>query len=383
VLAKHLIPALPQPALKPAPLSDWAVRLLGDGRISEITLQDILGSVDDYFTTFERMRKFDSHAYKYFSRVGVPIVTPHTMVYANSIDAPPMVTNGDRFPSLFGAFFAKPKDLPIDDDSSLDFQYFFKPHRHAIPTPAGVTLFAHNGVALKRDREELLRRFEWARSTWGFGWFAGVYPDGSVKALPCHMNRQQVLPNGDLVHHSEFRIPKALSQMIDGKDHHAYVHLIFSVIVACTASALSGIQVSIRRGKTVARIGVPITSLKSFFSDRDPEGSNRRRKAILHLRNSHRRQLADGRVITVGEHLSGQRNFRWRDYDISVGVPGIHYPSPEGFSAVMLGEDEDTDKPTVSLNQLAKTMGKRVREPRPSRFRKGVPAITFVDTVLS
>jgi hypothetical protein len=136
-------------------------------------------------------------------------------------------------------------------------------------------------------------------------WLVGILPDGTIRALPQHMQRHQRLPSGDQVHHSAFEIPRGLWDPELGGDAHALVRKEFVLTAVCAASILSALQVTVRRGDLAVRIGIPSTSARTFFADRERDGD--RRKPILHLRPAHYRRLASGRLTTVGDHLAGNR----------------------------------------------------------------------------
>lgn len=379
------------------PSSDWAKSIVGDAQIADIRLQDVLDGIEDYFEIFDELRKVSPAAHKFFSRIGAPVVLGGSAIWANRFHAP-RIMNAASLPSYFGAFFAKPsrpEDMPTDQEREegrgwgAEFQLFEKPKNHATVAPFGTTVFAHNSIHLKRgnlSRKEAKKR-PWDAENWSYFWYVGVLPDGSVRALPHRFNRYQRLPNGDGVNHSSFEIPPGLYEISDTiKDPHEFARTYFNATVAFTAAATSGIQVTVKRGKRAARFGLPVTALKGVFADRAPAGN--RRKAIIHLRLSHDRHMRDGRIIHVGEHLSGERFFAWRGYDVSIGVPGIHYPAPEGFnSSIWIVDDPKAPLPPdldlsekVGMQKLAREMAtamdRRIRVP----IRRSKPTSTYISS---
>lgn len=373
------------------PTSDWAKSLVNDPRIAEVKLQDVLDGIEDYFELFDEMRRVNVDAHAYFSRVGAPIITRGTSAWTSQIAAA-RIANPKELPSYFGAFFTKTKaqdreDTINDSPCFSEFYLFEKPKNHATVAPLDTTIFTHNSIRLKRDcnwtkREK--KEYPWVTKNWGYWFYIGILPDGSVRALPHRFSRYQKLPGGDGVQHSSFEIPPALYEMHNKLDDpHTVARLHFNCAFAFAAASLGGITVSIKKGKQAARFGLPVTALKDFFVDRDAGGE--RKKQIMHLRLGHDRTLADGRVVLVGEHLRGERFFTWRGYEVSIGVPGIHFPSPEGNNnALWVVGDPDAPLPAyVDRSKLIsmKETGKRVRdviwEPRRVPFRRGEPTERF------
>jgi hypothetical protein len=376
-----------QVSLQQIELSDWAKRLMGDGRIQSITLDDIIDGIEDYFTIFSNMRRIDKPVYKYFQKTGVPLFFANSAVWTEELSAM-RIANANALPSFFGAFFPKNaeqyREHVFNDDKCgmFEFQYFAKLKTHATVAPHGSTVFSHNTMSLKRDvlsREEL-KSFPWARRDWGFGWFVGVLPDGAVRALPCQMRRDQMLKSGDVVHHSSFEIPPGLWDLSAKNDPHDLVRRAFAAVLACTASSLSGLQVTIKKGSENARFGIPISYARAFFADREVDALSNRRKAILHLIFPHDRHMRDGRIVRVGEHLRGTRHFEWRGYEVTIGASGIHYPSPESFTGPLYDFDNPppdvvlpNEKDTISLDEVGSRMGRIIWRKNKPRFVKGKP----------
>jgi hypothetical protein len=373
------------------PVSEWAKSIVGDPRNDHIRLEDILDGVEDYFEVFEQMRRTAPEAYQYFSKIGAPVFTAQSAIWTAQVEALTVATP-EQLPSFFGVFFAHTqaeyRERILDDAPTLlDFHLFEKPKNHATIAPLGSTIFAHTSLALKRNglTPEERRKFPSTRRNWGVWWYVGVLPDGSVRALPHRMTHYQKLPSGDGIYHSAFHIPPGLYEAGGDKGPHGFVRVWFNIAVAATASAVSGVTVTIRQGKRAARLGVPVGNLKAFFADRDPTSEGARRRAIMHLRLGHDRHMADGRIIAVGEHLSGERHFTWRGYEITVGVPGLHFPSPEGFNHPVwvtndpdapLPDDVDPDK-MAPITRLANHVQTIVRKNEPVPIRHGEPTRTY------
>jgi hypothetical protein len=384
-------------ARRMAPLSDWAKRLIGDERISDTTLDDVIDGIEDYFVTFERLRKVDKSAWIHFSRVGAPLLLRNMYMWTGHTDAP--ILNGGAFlPSYFGGFVPKTKEeyrkLILGDKGHLaEFFYFSKVKNPATAAPPGTTIYTQTEIYLGRDAFDKAerQRFPWATDNFGIWYYIGILPNGMVRALPMRMNNVQHLPRGGSIHTSRFQIPPGLyDRTINDRevDPHTYAHHVFSSLLAFTASAVSGIHVTIRKGKRSARIGLPIGAIKNFFADRDPGEGQRRRKPILHLRLGHDRYLHDGRIVTVGEHLAGERRFDWRGYEISIGAPGIHFPSPEGFKGDVweTGPGTEPIPPDEELKPIG-YIGKKLedftfRRPRRVRFHHGEPDHVYAHSVV-
>lgn len=378
------------------PLSDWARRLIGDKRNEGITLDDVIDGIEDYFVTFERLRKVDKHAFAYFRRVGAPLGLRNHAIWEAHIDAP-IPNGGTTLPSYCGAFFPSTtqeyREQIVNDEPSLgEFAYFTKVKNPVTVAPLGTTIFQQSMISLGRDgfSKEERKRFPWATANFGMWWYVGVLPDGSVKALPCRMEHRQRLPRGGLVHTSRFEIPEGLRGHKDHEgqilDAHRWAQRCFSAILAFMASAMSGVHVTIRKNQRSARVGVPIGAVKAFFADRDLRDGQERRKPILHLRLSHDRVLHNGQIVTVGEHLSGERQFEWRGYEISIGVPGIHHPLPEAFRSGVYFDDPEAEwlpnEKLFPITDLAKEVQKIVWRGKRVRFRSGEPEKKYAHSLV-
>jgi hypothetical protein len=394
---KHVIPRAPRVAPRSKlnlPMAEWAKDLLGDRRISEVTLNDLLLGLDDYFEIFAKLRKLNPDGYLYFSHTGTPLWTRNIAIYRREYDAV-RIPNADKLPSMFGFFMSMSKDEYRDEiinshSSCLDFTYYEKVTRNfATVAPPGTTIFRENRVHLARDaftKEEFkeiptLRGFQnGLRNQWGYSWLIGVLPDGSIRALPMHTNRRQRLPSGHSVHHSAMKIPRWLYEKGKG-DPHRFALRSFAIGLALATSVLSGVQVTIKRRDLGIRIGIPIDHAKSFFADRLPEEEGSRRKPIMHLRGAHLRKLAGGQFITVGDHLAGQRFFQWRGYDVKISAPGIHDPTPESLPDMILlepGEAPPDPDDTMSLKEmLSEAVPWMWDRSRRARFRRGLPVQAY------
>jgi len=377
----------PSPAIEHKGKSPWAQVLEGDERISGITLSDILHGLDDYFEIFRQVRRVSPAAYAYFRRVGVPLALDSAAVWSGVIDSAPTepVVNAADMPAYLGLFFPRTKEQSRQDiinnaPAFLDFQLFEKRRRNiAVVAPWKWTIFDHIQLSLDRDNFTTRERRKYPEAgNFGCHWFIGVAPDGTVKALPMYMNHRQYLKNGGTIHHNKFEVPKGLQDWSPKLNADQVVAVLFAVFRAFAATALSGAQLSIRRGSEVARFGIPLSYVRSFFRDRDKDGA--RRKPILHLVSEHSYERG-GRIVTVGEHLRGARRFIWRGNDILITAPGIHHASPEALTAEMMTDDDllpiPTKEKTIPINKLAAEMRQRMDAAPNVPFRKGQPTARY------
>lgn len=332
---------------QPPEMAEWAMELLPSGRNRDITLEDLLEGLDDYFELFDKLRRVAPDAYNYFATVGTPVTLRNTKIYASEINRV-RITNAESLPSIMGAFVSRAKadyrtDIIEDRGTFFDFELFEKLTRnYATVAPPGTVIYRHSMFSLGRaafSRAEL-KKYPEARGQWGVSWLIGILPDGSLKALPCQMTVRQQLPSGATVRHSGMMVPPGLAELKNGPDVH--VRLVFNAVLAFTTSALSGVQVTMRRRGISLRVGLPIENMRTFFGDREPGAERGRRNQILHLAHPHRRRLANGKEIIVREHLRGERFFRWHDCEITISVPGIHHVAIEGLAAPGI-TDEDWD----------------------------------------
>jgi hypothetical protein len=384
------------PIVDDTPLADWAKNLLGDERLSQVTLQHILDGIDIYFGMFDQLRRVDPFAYHYFSRVGTPIILNGARFYKSHFDILKL-PDPSKLPSFVGAFFPRSteeyrKDIIEDRPALMEFNYFNKAKNLATVTSPGTTVYMHHLIALKHEgafSKQEMKKFPVARGDFGVWFPIGITINGEIKALPWHMQHDQQLPCGEFVHHSSFEIPKGVVEL----GGHEFARLMFLATMIHTATAISGLQVTITKGKTTARFGIPIQNAKEFFADREPDLTETgRRRSIMHLRFPHHRYLKDGRIIRVGEHLRGERSFLWHGYNISVGAPGIHYPSPEGLASdVFIDHKADPHILPVDIKEkIVPVMNRELTKHYQSLalgsgkvpFRRGEPTTTYTDNVL-
>jgi len=130
---------------------------------------------------------------------------------------------------------------------------------------------------------------------------------------------------------------------------------------------------------------LPVTALREFFADREPVDG--RRKPIFHLVRPHIRYLADGRAVSVGDHLRGERQFEWRGIKITIGVQGIHYSSPESFPFAAFDDDlspppDDTDD-LITAGDLGAILRRPIWRKRAVTFRKGNPTSSELQSPLA
>ena len=366
--------------------SAWARQLEGDARISEITLGDVLLGLDDYFRIFRQMKKINPHAYEYFSRVGAPLCFESgTRAWADAMNAPAPIVNPADLPAYFGVFMTRKKETARDDlindkPTMLDFQLYEKRRRNIrVAAPWKWTIYDHAEFSLDRDvlTKAERRKFPHA-GAWGFHYYIGVGLDGVVQALPMQMNNWQALKNGGSINHSQFVVPPGLKDFSGRVTVDQFVAIWFAAIRAFGAAALSGVQLSVRKGNEVARFGIPLAYVRSFFRDREREGA--RRRALLHFVSEYHYQRGN-RQVTVGEHLRGARRFTWRDYSITISAPGIHHSSPEALSAEMLTDEDILPLPspskTITIGELADTVRRETENAPRVPFRRGEPTSRF------
>jgi len=385
------------------PLADWAKKLIGDNRISDITLEKLIAGMDNYFDIFSGMRRVNTSAYKFFSNIGAPITVGESCIWRWQLDQT-VIPNADKLPSYFGVFFTKDpteerEEIYKDGPYFPEFVFFEKLKNAPTFAPHGTTIFSHNEVSLDQHvlSKEEAKKFPWAKRNWGVHWLVGVLPDGTIKPLPCRMTRSQLLPRRarheptggtrhHYVHSSRFCIPEGLVEWGMG-DADQLVRSRFNMALAFTATAISGAQLTLKKNGVTARIGVPISVVRDFFSDRD-RVDGERRKPLMNLILPHERHYKDGHITIVGEHLRGTRFFNWRGYEMSIGAPGLHYPSIEGFDAGVYDFEQplppecDGEK-MKAIETLAPIASNQIwRRDRRLQFRKGSPNQVFRDANL-
>lgn len=362
--------------------SEWARTLEGTDEIADVTLSDVLLGLEDYFAIFRRLKKINPGAYAYFRRVGTPLCLNAYTVRTSHLFGLKPIIDPAGLPSYLGLFKPRSKEEHRDDiindrpTLGLDFSLYEKRRRNvAVAAPWKWTLFDHTEVSLDRGNFTKAERRKWpCIGDWAFHYYIGVAADGAVTALPMQINRHQTLPNGGSVTHSEFRVPPGLKDMCTkpGTTVDLLVAIEFAALRAFAASALSGVQLHVRREKEVARFGIPLSCVRSFFRDRDREG--KRRRPLMHLVPGYQ-YLRNNREVVVGEHLRGTRRFCWRGYDILLTAPGIHHPSPEGLTAETLHDDdlEPLPEKAVKQTEVAKLVRGLIERAPNVPFRRGQP----------
>lgn len=118
--------------------------------------------------------------------------------------------------------------------------------------------------------------------------------------------------------------------------------------------------VSVRKGRDRVTWSVDQAQTKVFFKDRDktaltPSGQMKR---IIHHVVEHTRQLADGRVVTVKEHIRGLRTFTWRGFSCAIVAPKFHVWSATKFDVGATDVSDITDNAAYTVEQIGAILSK-------------------------
>jgi hypothetical protein len=120
-------------------------------------------------------------------------------------------------------------------------------------------------------------------------------------------------------------------------------------------------SVSIFKNKDKLTMAVPYKQTKRFFKDRvKVKNDNGQTKRIIHHVQEHDRQVSEGKVVRVKEHIRGLADFQWRSYRCHVTAPkfnGLLSSQLTGIETV----DEDEVKPNDMRNWInAVQLGNRL-----------------------
>lgn len=119
-------------------------------------------------------------------------------------------------------------------------------------------------------------------------------------------------------------------------------------------------SVAVTKGNNRLIFGVPREETKNYFADREIEAMSRsgQRRKILHYVSAHERQLKNGKVARVKEHVRGLREFNWCGYHCLITAPSFNGTL---ISALLdlppIYEDEQRkQRGYITLPEMAKDM---------------------------
>lgn len=321
---------------------------------------DILGGIEDYMAWIRRLKRFDPDAYDLHSRVGGTILPKNMLVQAGKRD--------DRVPSdphKWPAFFMVSFDGSVDDSETIGAKliYFQKvklgqtTKHNVIPFPGVI----YEGTMFYSARKKAL--------DYPVQFFVGFDQNGRPTLLRQIVSRTQTLPRrSGSISHRKMDYPGPLKELFkDNKNKSCaektideFVGTIFWLALSGSVAAYDGIQVAVSKSGATGRFGVPIERTSYFFKDRDMQVTvNGARKKIFHAVRQHKRQLKDGRTITVKSHYRGVRRFFWKGYDVCITVPDHHHSAINHF----IGSTEfSDDTPSLDGYLSAKEVGKAMRD---------------------
>lgn len=352
------------PAVEPAPVplavaSDHAAEASAMGRW--YFRETILDDLARYFTMLRKMRKIDSDAYGYFSRVGG--VLHNYSAHGNDEE---MLYTGDLswdLPKIGALVWC---DKETGDSIPPAYVYFHELVRlpFNIERASGRT-FAITIVWWSRKKE--LEKYP-------VGGKAYLELSDDLKAarvLKELRSNRQVIRHRDgyakhgggretLVYHTGWAVPGWCTRFAEEKS--GSVDDVIGRVFRLSANALMNAQMDLRvraeKNGLVGAFCVDMLRTPYFFRDRDTTILvNGRRKPIFHIVRSHERVLSDGRKTGVKSHTRGLRRFDWNGYKINITLPGLHHGTiyDGGPAAHEFDESEripDDARPVATLGRM-------------------------------
>lgn len=282
-------------------------------------LGDLLERLDEYFDDLKFLRKNDPEMGAVFERYGCSILSNKQLL---SVGMEPFFFK--NLPAQGCVYFGR-QETENDNDNDvypISFMYFTK-HKQPVnvQTTNGV-IYVIGGVY----------RFKFRHV---FEWYVSVFPNGTIKVLKKAEPRKYKMgyrDNGAIIERMEWNYPEYIQEL--ARNHNKtenlnlsldeYATWMFAMMVNAVSRSEMDMNVRVRKQNRVATFAINMLRTPYFFSDRDKTvNENGRTKRILHIVRPHRRM--NGKIVKA--HWRGERRFTWNGYDVSIGMPGLHYSS--------------------------------------------------------
>lgn len=97
-------------------------------------------------------------------------------------------------------------------------------------------------------------------------------------------------------------------------------------------------------------------NVRHFFSKRDIEDGQSKRRAIFHIVGEHTRIGKNGKRHLVREHSRGERQFTWQGFECTVTSPRFHVVAPGDFDVAPVYADEFAGAKFCPLGETLKSV---------------------------
>jgi hypothetical protein len=302
-------------------------------------LGDLLDQLDAVFRDLPKFKKSDPEAYKLYSKIGASVRSSDGLICP---DLEPHIAKS--LPN-FGCIYLGGDLEDQPNLAPLRFAYILKEKKPVNVQPTNETVY-RCGLTFSLDHRivatyfyvaivnGLVRPLKVCRAT--------QYPIGSTK-------RQTFF------YRMEWRWPSALEELANklDRDIGEYAGELFSIVANASYERERGVVVSVKKRGERAVFSIDMLRAPYFFSDREKVvNENGRTKKIFHYVRGHTRTTADGDEKFIKGHWRGLRKFSWNEYDVRIGMPGLHDRSLSEFTFDPLDPTYEGDD-VVSTAELA------------------------------
>ena len=313
---------------------------------SHYYLGDLLDCLDASFEALRAIKKVDSDAYDYLSRVGAPVMNTDGRVEATI----PAHIDLDNPPSVIA--WACPK-RPSDNDK------FASPRMiYAVREKRPVNVQLSN-----RPVYRLVMAYvpKWLNGKChATGGYVAVQSDGTIAPLkqiePIHQSHR----GKTVVTRMGWANPwEQIAKFFDESEQQFLTNT-FGWALSANEGAESGLTVRVSRGRHAARFAINMLRTPYFFADRDRVVNERgSTKKIFHIVRGHWRTGAGGNKRWVKPHFRGLRKFTWNDYRVSISLPGYHYNPLTNLAAEGLDpRDPETPKDVLTMREAGERVAR-------------------------
>jgi len=332
-------------------------------------LSDLLDQLDLAQKMVHQLRKLDTDAYKFHSKVGGTIIPETTLMRVGGLENSFVRTLPSR-----GLVFDIP-DRKQRANLCLQLHYFCKVKQPNHVEAAKGTVYQFLFVVSDENRA--------LTNAWCY---IDVQTDGSVVPLREWGSVDVHLPpsrrasskenavlgggskRGPAITRWDFGFPYNIryihNMVMDEREKNGdsklsfeeWVNLKFTAIANAYIRSDKGWQIRATKRMQTVKFNISTGRAKYFFSEREaPKTASGQKRRIFHYVEGHYRTLKDGRRSYVRGHYRGHRQFCWHGHTVTITVPGLHHPKMSEFNIAGhdVPEGVEREKDMISSDELA------------------------------
>ena len=322
-------------------------------------LGDLLDGLDSAFDCLPLFKKTDPEHYKMFSRIGCSVMSKDAIFSAERTANFKKLPSFGCFhlPNRFGSFAIddETKQMMVNDRSDDDivaqlcFMFFSKQKRPFNVQGSNQQIFQIGLIFMDKNKNAAM---DYA--------YLSVSDTGIVTPLKICKPTHYKIKNSHGYVRMQWDWPKYL---LDMSGYHKitpeeFITELFWLAVSGAMMQENGITVRVSKKKHSVSFSIDMLRTPYFFADRKKVvNENGNTKKIFHIVRGHKRK--NGTFIKT--HFRGLREFIWNDYQVKVGLAGLHRNSLFEFTGARHEvTDEETPDKFISLEDTVNVMEKEL-----------------------